>query len=373
MPGEPLGEVGNGAEEALAAVEHEKGHLVGQGLDQDVVDAPARLLGDTGGLGNGPRDRGRVRKGGQLHEPGTVGEAVHDVERDLDRQPRLADTPQSHDAHDAFGREQRGERRPLLCSPHEARSEERQVVNHDPDQPQRRESLAKVRVSELEQALGLWEAAQLERSERDQAGAGGQPILDGGRRGLGEQDLAPMGSGADAGHLMHGEVDVIAPDRSGLTGVHPDPHPHLGSGWPRVGRKRSLTLQTGGDRLGSVVEDEEERVPFGADLHAAMVDEGASKQRLVGAEQFDVPLAELAEEAGRTLDVGHEEGDHPGGQRCARCSRSPEGSRAAPVVPAGPVPDHAIGGPSHRGTSSPVSWGSTAVARSPRIPGPPIL
>jgi hypothetical protein len=30
----------------------------------------------------------------------------------------------------------------------------------------------------------------------------------GGGRGLGEQDLAPMGSGADAGHLMHGEVEV---------------------------------------------------------------------------------------------------------------------------------------------------------------------
>jgi hypothetical protein len=49
-----------------------------------------------------------------------------------------------------------------------------------------------------------------------------------------------------------------------------------------VSRKRSLALQTGGDRLGGIVEDEEERVPLGADLHAAMVDEGATKQRLVG-------------------------------------------------------------------------------------------
>jgi hypothetical protein len=60
---------------------------------------------------------------------------------------------------------------------------------------------------------------------------------------------------------MHGEVDVIAPDRSGLADVRPDPHPHLDSWWPRVSRKRSLTFQTGGDRLGGVVEDEEERVP----------------------------------------------------------------------------------------------------------------
>jgi hypothetical protein len=44
-----------------------------------------------------------------------------------------------------------------------------------------------------------------------------------------------------------------------------------------MGRKRSLALQTGGDRAGTVGKDEEERVPFGVDLHAAMVDECATK------------------------------------------------------------------------------------------------
>jgi hypothetical protein len=46
-----------------------------------------------------------------------------------------------------------------------------------------------------------------------------------------------------------------------------------------------------------------------------MVDEGSTKQRLMGGQQLDIPLAELPEEAGRALDVGHDEGDHPGGQR----------------------------------------------------------
>ena len=126
-----------------------------------------------------------------------------------------------------------------------------------------------------------------------------------------------MGSGADAGHLMHGEIDVTVPDRRGLTGVHPDPHPHLDSRWPRVSRQRSLALQAGGDRFGGVGEREEERVALGVDLHAAMVGEGAAKQRLMGGQHVRIALADLAEEAGRAFDVGHDEGDHPGGQpRC---------------------------------------------------------
>ena len=107
---------------------------------------------------------------------------------------------------------------------------------NDTDQAQRRESVAKVRVTELEQALGLGEPTQLKRSEGDQSGPIRHSTLHGGRRGLREQDLAPMGSGADPGRLMHGEVDVIIPDRPGLTRVHPDPHSQLDSRWPRVSR-----------------------------------------------------------------------------------------------------------------------------------------
>ena len=106
----------------------------------------------------------------------------------------------------------------------------------DTDQAQRRESAAKVRVTELEQALGLGEPTQLKRSEGDQRGLIWHSTLDGSRRGLREQDLAPVGSGADAGCLMHGEFDVIVLDRPGLTSVHPDPYSQLNSRWPRVSR-----------------------------------------------------------------------------------------------------------------------------------------
>ena len=91
-------------------------------------------------------------------------------------------------------------------------------------------------MTELEQALGLGEPAQLKRSEDDQRGPNGHATLDGSRRGFGEQDLAPVGSGADAGCLMYGEVDVIVPDRPCLTRVHPDPYSQLDSRWPRLSR-----------------------------------------------------------------------------------------------------------------------------------------
>ncbi len=43
-----------------------------------------------------------IRQRRQLHQPGAIGEAVEDVERNLYGQPRLADAPQSHDADNAL-------------------------------------------------------------------------------------------------------------------------------------------------------------------------------------------------------------------------------------------------------------------------------
>ena len=155
----------------------------------------------------------------------------------------------------------------------------------------------------------------MERPEGDQGGIVREPAFDGGGRSRGDQDLAAVRPGADAGHLMYGEIDVIVPDRRGLTRVQSDPHSQHDSGWPSVRRKRSLTFQTGSDRLRGVGEGEEERVTLGADLDAATVDEGTTKQPLVGGQQFHIPLAELAEQTGRAFDVGHDEGDDPSGER----------------------------------------------------------
>ena len=149
-PSEARGGLRHGVEEVLATVQHNKGDPVCQRLDQDLVDAPARFLGDTGGLGNRPGDRRRVRNGSQLHEPSTVGEAVQDIEGNLDGQPCLADTPQPHDADDAFLGQQRGKSPPFLGTPDETCPQERQVVNGDADQAQGRKIAAKVRVTDLE-------------------------------------------------------------------------------------------------------------------------------------------------------------------------------------------------------------------------------
>jgi hypothetical protein len=168
----------------LAVVQHQQGDLVGHRLDEDLVDAPSRLLGDSGGLGNSPGYRFGIRQRRQLNQPGAIGEAVHDVVRKLDGQARLPDASQSNDADNALRPEQRAESRPLLGSTDEAGPPEWQVVADDTDQAQRRESVAKVLVTELEQALGLGEPTQLIRPEGDQGRPDGQATLDGDRRGL---------------------------------------------------------------------------------------------------------------------------------------------------------------------------------------------
>jgi hypothetical protein len=80
-------------------------------------------------------------------------------------------------------------------------------------------------------------------------------------------------SGADSGCLMHGQVDVIVPHRPGLTGVcipmRTRSSTPSGQGWAASARgapdrRRSLRHRR---------QDEEERVPLDADLHAAMVSE----------------------------------------------------------------------------------------------------
>jgi hypothetical protein len=54
---------------------------------------------------------------------------------------------------------------------------------------------------------------------------------------------------------------------------------------------------------------------LGADIDAAMVDEGTTKQPLVSGQQLHMPLAELAEETGRAFDVGHDERDNTSRER----------------------------------------------------------
>ncbi len=323
VPGEAHGEVGDRIDQVLAVVQNQQGDPVGQRLREDVLHAPRRLLGDTRRFGHRSRNRCRVGECAELDEPRSIGEAIQDIEGRLDGEPCLADAAQSHNSDHALSREQRHKRLPLLGTPHEAGPYVRQIVNDDPDQPQRRELGSKIRMSQLEQPLGLRESAQLKRPQRNQAGVRRQPALGGVGSRLGDQDLAAMCPGADAGHLMNGEIDVAAPERCGRTGVDPDPHQHLDAGWPGMGCQRSLALKAGGQRFGGVGEREEERVTLGVDLHAAVAGEGAAKQRLMGGQQPRVALADLAEEAGGALDVGHDEGDQTRGQLDGDVSRPP--------------------------------------------------
>ena len=201
---------------------------------------------------------------------------------------------------------------------------------------QRRELLAEIRVSQLEQLLGVDEASELERPEGGQAGAGGKVSTDRGHGGLGQEDLPSVRRAADAGHLVHTEVDVSTVHRGGLTGVQADPNLEVPTGRPSMAGQGLLSLQAPGNGVCRVVEHHEEGVTLGVDLDAPVPAEGVAEQALMGGQQLGIGVAELTEQAGGSLDVGHGEGDDTGRQDFVRSGSGGRGRwcRRAPVGPA---------------------------------------
>jgi hypothetical protein len=72
----------------------------------------------------------------------------------------------------------------------------------------------------------------------------------------------------------------------------------------------TLRRRGGPDRIARLLERCEERVALTVDLDPARVGKRVPEDRVVRRERLAVPLvAELAEQLGRALDVGEEEGD----------------------------------------------------------------
>jgi hypothetical protein len=131
-------------------------------------------------------------------------------------------------------------------------------------------------------------------------------------RGLGQEHLAAVANGRDAGTEMHvlAHVALRRHDRRPRVEPHADPH--------RPGRERTLARLRGTDRSLGVAEGVEERIALRIHFDAGGGREGSTQQTAVLGQSLGVLLGpELVQERGRALDVGEEEGDAVAGKVAA--------------------------------------------------------
>ena len=223
-------------------------------------------------------DQSRVVERGEVDEPGPVLPCACDLERDLDREARLADAP-------------RADERRRSCPARSARQARR-----DRRRGRRSTSVGRVR---------LWPSAGGTRGGASTAGEPG-PVAaksvdrrsksrtrkrpSGSRRAdsstsaavsCGEQDLTAAGGTGNPRRLVDDERRVVALGRARVSGVHADPNP-AGPPVRRAGaRCAAIAAAT---RAGAVAEDDEEPVADRLHLVTAVLVPRCSQQLVVSSE-----------------------------------------------------------------------------------------
>ena len=128
------------------------------------------------------------------------------------------------------------------------------------------------------------------------------------RRRSGDEDLAAVARRRDPSRAVDvlADIALVSEERRARVDSGPDTNPpaHCQS----FGEVRGRSHGTGRCR-----EREEERVPLRVDLDATLVGAGVAYHRAVVGERVRVPLgAELAQQRGRSFNVGEDEGDSAG-------------------------------------------------------------
>ena len=126
------------------------------------------------------------------------------------------------------------------------------------------------------------------------------------------EHLPAMPGGCDAGGLVEREPDVVVADARRLPGVNPHPHANLATTGPRLRGERALRIGSGGDGIRRALEGEEHRVTLRAERSAGVGHGSGLDQIPLSGQHATVGVTELAEEAGRALDIGEQKGDCPG-------------------------------------------------------------
>ncbi len=260
---EERGDVAGGLHHLLEVVEQEQNvprpELLGERLAQVL---PA---GDAGSdrLDERLERPGSVAGVRQVDEVDAVGEAVAQIGRGLDGEPRLADAAgagESHQAH-ARGAEVLADREQVELPPDQLRGLHGQVVRRRIERPQPGEVGPQAVRRDLEETLAAREVAQAVLPEVTQLDAVAEARLDERTRRLRDEDLPAVRRGHDPGRAVDVDADVGArgqpclarvelpsaraaptagasPPRSSPAGWRPRPRPRRPPGRRRRGRSR---------------------------------------------------------------------------------------------------------------------------------------
>ena len=201
-PRQLLSEVGCRFEHLFTVVQNDQCGLVREVVEHHLLEAAAPHLRKVQHRCHSARDTRPVSGGSQLDQPGAVGEVVHDVKGDLNREPRFANPSNADDGDESGPSDQRGQRGPLLGAADEAGPVERHVVVNHPLGSERWEVRWKLRVVYLEEAGGRGEPPQLKGAKQGQAHVRREPCPHVRRGRLGKHDLAAMRPGTDPCGLM---------------------------------------------------------------------------------------------------------------------------------------------------------------------------
>ena len=131
----------------------------------------------------------------------------------------------------------------------------------------------------------------------------------------GNDDLPPVGRGADPSRRVDRQTDVADIGEGGAPAVDPDADPDVEMVRPAPPAERPLDGHRGLDGAAGPLEDREELVGAGVDLPPACPRHRRPKNASEIVQEIAVAVPQPAEQRGGPLDIGHQEGHKPGGER----------------------------------------------------------
>ena len=274
---------------------------------------------------------------GELDQPCAVAVAPGSLTGHMEHQAGLAGAADADQRHESVPVKQPANLGHFPLAAHERGHLGRKVGRREP-RAQWGKFRREARRGQLEQALWLVEVLETMLAQVHER-MGGRVVEKQVVGGLGNEDLAAMPHGADPGRPVDADADVAVARGRRLGGMDGHPDPDRRSLRPALLRQRPLGIDGRADRIARPLERHEERVALRVDLVAVVDADRRADQLLVETEQLAVAIGpDRAQDAGRALDVGEQEGDRAAGSIVhdavrIRASIAPDGGSGVATSP----------------------------------------